>query len=127
MPMLKKPTLLLLAVSALGGAPLGCEVAGFGKMTNAQCQKEQDSQLRDSCYFDLVAQSAENNDIKSCLQEVVMIQDPLLRAAAVRMMISRQPQGMDQITATNLCQQLPEDEAEDCIRTWDRPHLWTAR
>ena len=122
--MSKKLAPSLLILLTLGVSLPGCEVAGFGKLTNAQCLKEEETQARDSCYFDLVAESAENNDIQTCMQEVVMIQDPLLRAAAVRMMISRQPQGMDSVTATNLCQQLSDDEAEDCQRAWDRPHLW---
>jgi hypothetical protein len=122
--MSKKPAASLLFLLLLGVSLPGCEVAGFGKLTNAQCLKEDENQARDSCYFDLVAESAENNDLETCMQEVVMIQDPLLKAAAVRMMISRQPQGMDSITASNLCQQLSDDEAADCLRAWNRPHLW---
>jgi len=89
--------------------------------------KEADSKGQDACYFDLVAQAAENNDLETCLREMVMIKDPLLRASATRLVISEKPQGMEIITATNLCQQLTEAEAADCDRSWNRPHLWKSR
>ena len=121
-------TRLAISSSALVFSLLtGCETAGLGALTNAQCLKETDIHSQDACYFDLVYTAADNNDLETCLSEIYMIQDPLMRAAATRMVISKQPQGMEIITASNLCQQLTEDEADDCDRTWNRPHLWVGK
>ena len=111
----------------LAGLSSGCETAGFGRLSSTECMKMDNQIDQDSCYFDLVAEAAENNDMATCIKELTMIQDPLMRAAATRMLISRQPAGMDQLTATNLCEQLTESESEDCLRTWDRPHLWSGQ
>ena len=105
----------------------GCETPGLARTTAAQCMNQQQQQSRDECYFDLVSEASENQDLETCMQQMFQIQDPLLRSAAVRMLISRQPQGMDQILAQNLCGQLPETESEECLRVWDRAHLWDPR
>jgi len=108
------------------GAALGLlALAGaWGCNSKKDCTTIADATAKDWCYFEEATSAAEDDELSTAVTAVQQIQDQMVRSAAIDKVIMAGPDGLDQTTVQNLCNQVQRPYADTCMRTWNRPHLW---
>lgn len=107
---------MVLGLAALGPA------SGCGGQKD--CAAEQDDSTRDWCWFEQATGAAKKNSLGDAVTSIQQIQDPMVKSSAIDKVIFAGPDGLDQTTVQNLCNQVEQPYTDTCMRTWNRPHLW---
>ena len=106
------------------GAIVGCAVL-LASCGGPDCATLSNEDERNWCYFELVERSAKNDQLDVAIPVLDKITNPMIRGAAIDKLFVAAPAGLTTEQAQSLCHKLPVEMGEACIRTWNRPHLWT--
>ena len=105
----------IIAVLLLGALP-ACP--------SSDCASKPTADERDWCYHAASVEHAKRDELQPALEALNQIQAPMVRTFAVQQLMVAAPKGMTKEQAESLCRSLGGSEADICMRTWSRPHLW---
>ena len=100
-----------------------CLVSGAG-CGSKDCETVADETARDWCWYEQSVDAAADGRMDDSLAAIAQISTQMVKASAIDKLFLNAPNPIDQTTAQKLCGELEHPQSDNCLRTWNRPHLW---